>query len=164
MKVILSLTLFFFSQISLAKLLETKCTNGDCFKYGWVTTEPGTDYVLNCTCTSNDCKKFGWKSIDNRNSSYTVNCKSAGCFAEGWTSLQNDNGKILIDVVHCKDSSCLSKGWNIVSTYDKGGEVTCKSDDCSRFGGISFWRGKVSETSCYADDCYKNGWAARIEE
>jgi len=153
-----------YANINFAKVLETRCISEDCFKYGWSTVEPGTDYQLNCKCTQGDCKNAGWKSVDNRDSRYFVRCKTGGCFKMGWISRQIDKGKILIDVVTCKNESCLTDGWDIISSYGRGGVVTCKNNDCRQFGGISFWRGKNSETSCIDSDCYKYGWMADIED
>jgi hypothetical protein len=159
-----ALLLFTFTlQIAHAKFLETKCNDSDCFSYGWTTIEPGTDYLLKSTCTNNDCVNVGWSSLDNRNSSYLVMCKAGGCFEHGWVSYQNDNGLILIDNVSCKNSDCLSNGWNIDSTYDEGGEVICKNNDCGKFGGFSYWRNEISETKCLNSDCYRYGWTADIQ-
>ncbi|MCB0385873.1 MAG: hypothetical protein KDD43_10815 [Bdellovibrionales bacterium] len=159
------LILIFFAlsvPVANAITLETICNNKDCFTSGWVTTEPGTDYLLTCQCKSGDCVNQGWESQDNRNSTFDVTCKPGGCFTEGWTSVQNDKGLVLIDVVLCKEGSCLTHGWDIITTYDGDGEVTCKGNDCSSFGGLSYWRGQLSETTCYNSDCYRYGWHSNI--
>jgi hypothetical protein len=164
MKTFITLAMLFLCHTATARILETTCNNQNCFRDGWTTTEPGTDYLLRAKCTNNDCARFGWESVDNRGSSFSVTCRALGCFTTGWTSVENDNGNILFDFVTCKGKSCLTNGWDILSTYDGGGEVACKNNDCSRFGGLSYWRGKFSETYCYEGDCYRFGWAAEIED
>lgn len=161
------LTVIFFlglSFIANGKTLETKCNNNNCFESGWNTTEPGTDYLLEAQCIGNDCRTKGWVSSDNRDSNYHVKCKSGDCFQNGWISFQNDQGKILVDITTCKNNDCLTYGWDIATSYGEDGEAICKKDDCREFGGISYWRGQISETSCIDSDCYRNGWSAEIQE
>ena len=55
----------------------------------------------------------------------------------------------------------LVYGWTVKTGYDlSGGNVTCGNFDCSRYGGVSFWRGKASKTSCQDWDCYGKGWVS----
>jgi hypothetical protein len=164
LKIFIAAILVLIANTADAKNLETICNQQDCFKNGWITTEPGTDYLLKCECIDGDCENVGWKSVDNRGSTFIVRCKSGGCFVDGWRSLQNDQDKILIDLVTCKEDNCLTYGWSIFASYDKGGEVTCKRDDCRRFGGFSNWRKEHSETNCINGDCYRYGWTADIED
>ncbi|MCB0367568.1 MAG: hypothetical protein H6624_16350 [Bdellovibrionaceae bacterium] len=164
MKVLILFAVVLSAGSVFAKTLETRCIKNDCFRFGWMTTEPSTDYQLTCTCTDGDCMNVGWESADNRNSTFSVECKVGGCFTKGWKSVQNDNGMVLIDIVTCKSDSCLTHGWDIAASYGPGGEVICKNSDCHQFGGISFWRGKISETFCINSNCYRSGWVAEIDE
>lgn len=164
MKVLLVLLMLGASGLAFGKVLETKCNNNNCFENGWTTTEPGTDYLLEAKCLKNDCLLNGWSSLDNRDSSYHVKCKAEGCFTKGWVSIQNDEGKILVDITSCKNNDCLSNGWDISTSYGQDGEAICKNDNCREFGGISYWRNRISETSCLNSDCYTYGWNAEIQE
>lgn len=163
MKILLVIFML-YSSGALAKHLETKCNDNSCFDFGWVTTEPGTNYLLEASCIDGDCRSKGWKSSDNRNSTYLVKCKRNSCFENGWVSIQKDRGDILVDIVTCKNNDCLSYGWDIATSYGDVGEAMCKNNDCRKFGGISHWRGQLSETNCIDSDCYNSGWTADILE
>lgn len=141
---------------------ETRCRFKDCFREGWTTTIGKNNYKLECYCKDNDCINKGWSSSDSLGSYYDVICQPGGCTKEGWYSREFDNGVYRFDYVTCKYADCLKYGWTIKSSYDAGGEVTCFENDCSRFGGFSFWRGRRSRTLCYGHDCYKNGWSLEI--
>jgi hypothetical protein len=57
----------------------------------------------------------------------------------------------------------LQYGWKVRTGYDlMGGNVVCNNNDCSRYGGKSFWRGRPSQTTCYAGNCYKYGWTLYV--
>ena len=147
-----------------SKTLETSCHQGDCLNRGWTTIERATGYRLEALSTENNCAKHGWSSNDTDGSHYQVACKDGGCFETGWFSTEYLNGVYLYDDVTCKDGGCLVTGWTVRSSYDAGGTASCYRDDCSRFGGHSFWRGKRSRTTCYGNDCYHRGWKLVIED
>lgn len=162
MRGILLLTLFIGS-LSFAEIqkFETACKNQDCFRNGWITTAP--HYVLDTNCKNQDCKKLGWNSVANDHSTYEVTCRQGGCFQDGWASTQNLKGNVYYDDVLCRNSNCLTNGWTVRTGYDVlGGDVVCNNNDCSKFGGESFWRGRPSRTVCYEADCYHKGWTLLV--
>lgn len=141
---------------------ETRCKQGDCFRYGWVTTGP--DYSLDTVCKNSDCTRYGWHSVTNDQSTYDVVCCDESCFQKGWASVQEIGTLHLEDEVTCKSNQCLTHGWTVKTGYDFfGGEVTCHDGDCSKFGGSSVWRGRPSSTACYSQDCYHLGWTLLIQ-
>lgn len=163
MKILITLALFISSHsFAATKIYETICKKQDCFKYGWITTSDA-GYEMNTVCKNRDCTKFGWHSEANDQSRYDVVCRAGGCFEDGWHSVQSVGGDNLYDDVFCKFGSCLTYGWTVRTGYDlMGGDVTCNKNNCSKFGGRSFWRGRPSETICYRGDCYKYGWTLNI--
>jgi hypothetical protein len=155
------LGLMAITSLAQARTYETVCNNHDCFKNGWVTTSKS--YVMKTQCTNNDCTKYGWFSLTNNKSTYNVKCRAGGCFNDGWMSAQVIKGRIYYDDAFCKHSSCLTYGWNVKTGYDLlGGNVVCNNNDCAKYGGRSFWRGRPSRTVCYANDCYRNGWTLYV--
>ncbi|MBI3534813.1 MAG: hypothetical protein HY072_04930, partial [Deltaproteobacteria bacterium] len=75
------------SNISLANdIYETFCHQGDCFRFGWVTTSTDKSYSMETACKNNDCASFGWFSVANDGSTYDVSCLFDGCFIQGWQS------------------------------------------------------------------------------
>ncbi len=162
MKTIIGLLLI-WSSFTFAGVLkyETLCKGNDCFKNGWTTI--GTNFRLETECKKQDCSRYGWSSVANDNSTYEVNCQIGGCFKMGWHSVQNIKGKKFHDSVTCKFGSCLNYGWTVATGYDlMGGNVQCYGNDCSKYGGTSFWRGRPSQTACYSKDCYHRGWTLLV--
>lgn len=156
------LSLLLSLQVYAADKFETYCKQGDCFRHGWLTT--GDSYSLDTVCKNNDCSQYGWSSLANDQSTYDVTCKKGGCFVTGWHSSQLVDGVKLDDEVSCKSGQCLVYGWTVQTGYDlMGGDVTCHQNDCSKYGGYSFWRGRDSHTSCYHGDCYHYGWSLYID-
>lgn len=157
MKFILAFLVLFSTSVFAVTKFETHCKDADCFKNGWITT--AKNYTLDTVCKNNDCSKYGWSSVANDNSTYEVTCRSGGCFKKGWYSTQEVNDSLYHDDVTCAAGNCLRYGWTVKTGYDlMGGNVRCNANDCSKFGGTSYWRGRPSETMCYDYDCYHNGW------
>jgi hypothetical protein len=162
-KLVLYLVLFLSLETLAVTTFETTCKQDDCFRFGWITTGPDY-YRLDTVCKNFDCNEYGWTSLANDFSTYEVVCKKRSCFNEGWNSLQRVNAWTFEDEVTCKDQQCLISGWTVKTGYDlMGGNATCHQDDCSKYGGYSFWRGRDSHTSCYQGDCYHKGWRLYIE-
>jgi hypothetical protein len=158
---IFGLSLFASVALAQTRTYETTCRQGDCFKYGWVTQSKS--YVLDTHCKDQNCTRYGWYSRANDKSTYDVSCRGMGCFIDGWTSKQVIKGRVYYDEATCRQSSCLKYGWTIKTGYDLlGGNVVCNKNDCSRYGGKAYWRGRPSRTKCYGNECYKYGWSLYV--
>lgn len=166
--VFLSAVFFTFSQSSRATerhTFEVQCLEGDCFKYGWDMTEKDSksNYLLEARCRGGDCQRYGWRSSDSEGWRFQVTCHRAGCFEEGWISEEFYRGqKVRQDRIVCERKGCLVGGWSSFIGNALTGRSSCEKGDCSKHGGISFWKGQFRRSTCVEKDCYHKGWIFEV--
>lgn len=107
---------------------------------------------------------FSLNSFALEKTEYEITCKNDDCFRYGWIMKSKDKKYLLNN--SCFENDCEMNGWDSIDINgdrfqvrcQPGGNVTCGNFDWSKFGGVSFWRGKASKTVCNDWDCYTNGW------